>query len=80
MNEEKKNDKPKYTGYGYHGGGRKKSEHKKVFVSTTISGSAEEIAALKRLAQAAGKSVSRYVLDGVTVTSATGAASAADLP
>jgi hypothetical protein len=53
----------KYTGYGYHGGGRKTVEHKKVFVSTSVSGTPEEIATLKRAALSAGKSVSRYVLD-----------------
>ena len=57
--------KPEYSGYGYHGGGRKKSENKKIFVSTTISGSVEEIASLKRKAAESGKSVSRYVLDWV---------------
>ena len=55
--------KPKYVGYGYHGGGRKKSENRKVFVSTTISGSADEIRILKEKAAEAGKSVSRFVLD-----------------
>ena len=58
-------NKPKYVGYGYHGGGRKKLENKKVFISTTISGSAEEIALLKQKASEAEKSVSRYVLDWV---------------
>lgn len=38
---------------------------KKIFVSTTISGSAEEIAALKANAKKAGKSVSRFVLDAL---------------
>lgn len=56
---------PKYVGYGYHGGGRKKKENKKVFVSTTISGSAEEIELLKRTAKENKKSVSRLVLDWI---------------
>lgn len=55
----------KYSGYGYHGGGRKPVENKKIFVSTTISGTAEEIQSLKSKAASLGKSVSRYVLDGV---------------
>ena len=60
--------KPKYVGYGYHGGGRPKVENPKVFVNTTISGSPEEIAKLKEKAKAAGKTVSRYVLDWVLST------------
>lgn len=43
------------------GSGRKKTGA--VFVNTTISGSPEEIQRLKDNAAAAGKSVSRYVLD-----------------
>ena len=62
---EQTENKPKYVGYGYHGGGRKKSDNKKVFVSTTISGSPNEIALLKQRANEAGKSVSRYVLDWI---------------
>ena len=58
-------DKPKYVGYGYHGGGRPKTANPKVFVNTTISGSPEEIAILKEQAKNAGKTVSRYVLDWV---------------
>ena len=56
-------EKPKYSGYGYHGGGRKKTGRIKLFVNTTISGTAEEITALKIAAKAASKTVSRYVLD-----------------
>ena len=58
-------DKKKYSGYGYHGGGRKPlpDGEKKVFQSTTISGTPEEIASLKKLADNNGKSVSRFVLD-----------------
>lgn len=57
----------KYSGYGYHGGGRKKMqpEDKKVFKSTTISGTPEEIEHLRELATAAGKSVSRFVLESL---------------
>lgn len=55
--------KPKYTGYGYHGGGRKPTGRLKTFVNTTISGTPEEIAKIKRLANENGKSVSRFLID-----------------
>ncbi len=58
-------EKPKYSGYGYHGGGRKKTGRLKVFANTTISGTPEEIAALKEAAKTAGKTVSRFVLDAL---------------
>lgn len=48
------------------GGGRKTIDptgKKKVFSSATISGTPEEIASLKKLADNNGKSVSRFVLD-----------------
>ncbi len=38
---------------------------KTLFVSTTISGSAEEIKLLKKKAYEAGKSVSRFILDNL---------------
>lgn len=38
---------------------------KTIFVSTTISGSAEEIKLLKKKASEAGKSVSRFILDNL---------------
>lgn len=60
MEEEKK-----YVGYGYHGGGRKKTGRLKQFVSTTISGSAEEIELLKQKAKENNKSVSRFILDNL---------------
>ena len=50
------------------GSGRKKGSgtgRKKEFLSTSISGTPEEIAILKEKAILAGKSVSRYVLDWV---------------
>lgn len=51
----------KYTGYGYHGGGRKPTG-KKV---TTVSFSAlpEEAAAIRARAKALNLSVSRYLVD-----------------
>lgn len=60
MNEsEKKN----YSGYGYHGGGRKPTGVKRV--SLCISGQPEELEALKKKAAEAGKTVSRFVLDSL---------------
>ncbi|MBR0030664.1 MAG: hypothetical protein IJP61_00020 [Treponema sp.] len=65
MSGETKTEKPKYSGYGYHGGGRKPTGRVKQFVNTTISGTPEEISALKELAKAQGKTVSRLVLDSL---------------
>lgn len=62
--ENEKTEK-KYSGYGYHGGGRKKKADKKIFVNTTISGTPEEISRLKEAAKKAGKTVSRLVLDSL---------------
>lgn len=53
----------KYSGYGYHGGGRKPTGRLKIFANTTISGTPEEIEELKALAKSKGKSLSRLVLD-----------------
>lgn len=53
----------KYTGYGYHGGGRKPTGRLKIFANTTISGTPEEIEQLKALAKSKGKSLSRLVLE-----------------
>lgn len=53
----------KYSGYGYHGGGRKPTGRIKIFASTTISGTPEEIEKLKAIAKSKGKSTSRFVLD-----------------
>ncbi len=47
------------------GSGRKPTGRIKIFSTTTISGTDEEIKLLKEQAKAAGKSVSRYVLDWV---------------
>ena len=51
------------------GGGRKPLPvgKKKVFQSTTISGTPEEIARLKKIADDNGKSVSRFILDEIKV-------------
>lgn len=56
----------KYTGYGYHGGGRKpKAPEKRHRTNVTICGTLDEISKLKALAKEAGKSTSRYVLDNL---------------
>lgn len=57
MSEEEK----KYTGYGYHGGGRKATGVKRV--SFSVSCQPEELDKVKELAEKAGKSVSRFLLD-----------------
>jgi len=54
------------------GAGRPATGRKVIFSTTTISGSAEEIALLKQKAKDAGKSVSRYVLDWVGKADAAG--------
>lgn len=56
------------------GGGRKPLPvgKKKVFQSTTISGTPEEIARLKKIADDNGKSVSRLVLDNIGEEKMTG--------
>ncbi len=51
----------KYSGYGYHGGGRKPTGIKRV--SVNISGQPDEITALKNKAKSAGKNLSCYILD-----------------
>lgn len=61
MNEDK--TEKKYSGYGYHGGGRKATGRLKIFATTTISGAPEEIEELKKLAKLNNKSTSRFVLD-----------------
>lgn len=54
----------KYTGYGYHGGGRKRKnpEEKIVYKNITISGKPEELEALKQKAKENGKTLSRYII------------------
>lgn len=64
MNDNENTPK-KYSGYGYHGGGRKKTGRLKEFKSTTISGTPEEIENLKAIAEKENKSVSRLVLDWI---------------
>lgn len=51
----------KYSGYGYHGGGRKPTGVKRV--SFSVSCQPEELAAVKAAAARSGKTVSRFLLD-----------------
>lgn len=53
--------KPGWSERG-EGGGRKATGRIKQFVTTSVSGSPEEIAMIKRKAAAAGKTVSRFVI------------------
>lgn len=57
----------KYTGYGYHGGGRKQKnpEEKIVYKNITISGKPEELEALKQKAKENGKTLSRYIIESL---------------
>lgn len=58
---EAEHEKPHYTGYGYHGGGRKPTGVRRV--SFSVSCQPEELERLKSLAAEAGKTVSRFLLD-----------------
>ena len=51
----------KYSGYGYHGGGRKATGVKRV--SFSVSCQPEELEQIKLLAKNANKSVSKFLLD-----------------
>lgn len=54
-------DEKKYTGYGYHGGGRKATGIKRV--SICISGQPEQIEKLKEMAAQEEKTVSAFILE-----------------
>lgn len=56
-------DKPKYVGYGYHGGGRKPTGVKRV--SFAVSCQPEELLALKAAAKAAGVPLSKLIIRSV---------------
>ena len=51
----------KYSGYGYHGGGRKATGIKRV--SICISGQPEQIEKLKKIAAQEGKTVSAFIFE-----------------
>ena len=52
-------EEKKYSGYGYHGGGRKATGIKRV--SICISGQPEQIEKLKKMAAAKNMTVSAYI-------------------
>lgn len=54
-------DEKKYSGYGYHGGGRKPTGIKRV--SICISGQPEQIEKLKELAALERKTVSAFIFE-----------------
>ena len=54
-------DEKKYSGYGYHGGGRKATGIKRV--SICISGQPEQIAKLKKMAAQEEKTVSAFIFE-----------------
>ena len=54
-------EEKKYSGYGYHGGGRKATGIKRV--SICISGQPEQIAKLKKMAAQEEKTVSAFILE-----------------
>lgn len=67
MDEPRENNaRPKYSGYGYHGGGRKATGLKRV--SFSVSCQPEELEKLKELVKESGKTMSRFILDSVGIT------------
>ena len=60
----KKPDK-KYTGYSYHGGGRKPTGRKIMYKTVSISGLPEEIEAMKKLSAQSGKTFSCFVIESI---------------
>ena len=62
--EDEKTEEVKYSGYGYHGGGRKKGSGKGTRrVSFSVSCQPEELERIKVLAAENKKSVSSFLLD-----------------
>lgn len=62
VKEFRKDTVKKYTGYGYHGGGRKPTGIKRASIS--ISGQPEELEQLKANAKAAGyATTSKFIID-----------------
>ena len=59
-------DEKKYSGYGYHGGGRKATGIKRV--SICISGQPEQIAELKKKAAQEEKTVSAFIFEKTEVS------------
>lgn len=60
MSEEKTENKPKYHGYGYHGGGRKKSATGRVRFQVSCQPAEEKI--FRENAAKAGMTLSKYMV------------------
>ncbi len=60
MESEETTEKPKYTGYGYHGGGRKKLETGRVRFQVSCQPSEERI--IREKAEEAGMSLSKFMV------------------
>ena len=57
-------EEKKYSGYGYHGGGRKKGSGKGTTrISFSVSCQPEEAEQLKSLAEKSGKTLSRFLVE-----------------
>ena len=59
--EETKQTEKKYSGYGYHGGGRKMAETGRVRFQVSCQPSEEKI--IREKAEKAGLSLSRFLVD-----------------
>jgi hypothetical protein len=53
----------KYTGYGYHGGGRKRGQEEVKDCTLAFSCTKSEKARIKKDAESAGLSVSKYITE-----------------
>lgn len=53
----------KYTGYGYHGGGRPKTGNK--YKKFSVACTHEEYEQIRQASEKAGKSISRVLVDAV---------------
>ena len=57
-------EEKKYSGYGYHGGGRKKGSGKGTTrISFSVSCQPEDVEQLKALAQKSGKTLRRVLVE-----------------
>ena len=62
MSEEKK-----YTGYGYHGGGRKPKGKESRTTTMSIVCTASEKEKIKQLAKESGQTISGYILQKILI-------------
>ena len=69
-------EKKQYTGYGYHGGGRKATGIKRV--SICISGQPEQIEKLKKMAAQEEKTVSAFIFEKTGINKMNGGRENAD--